>query len=90
MHSAARTGLVAAAVPERCQTFSESQRLSLDARDDPRTVLTTLARAFRTKVLDPESGRILRILIAGGDRLPQVVNAFSQNGLAISRGELAQ
>lgn len=75
-----KDGLIEAAVAERCNAFSESMQLVLDERNDPRKVLETLAVAFLTKVVAPESVRTLSIFVAEGGRFPHMIDTFLRHG----------
>lgn len=75
-----KDGLLEAAVAERCSAFGESMQLVFDERNDPRTVLETLALAFLTKVFAPESVRTLGIFCAEGGRFPHMIETFLHHG----------
>ena len=75
-----KEGLMEAAVAERCSAFGQSMQLVLDERNDPRMVLETLAFAFLSKVVAPESTRTLGIFVAEGGRFPQMIETFLRHG----------
>jgi AcrR family transcriptional regulator len=75
-----KEGLMETAVAERCSAFGESMQLVLDERNDPRVVLETLALAFLSKVVAPESTRTLGIFVAEGGRFPQIIETFLRHG----------
>ena len=75
-----KDGLIEAAVAERCSAFGESMQLVLDERNDPRSVLETLALAFLTRVTAPESTRTLGIFVAEGSRFPHIIETFLRHG----------
>jgi AcrR family transcriptional regulator len=75
-----KDGLFEAAVAERCSAFGESMQLVLDERNDPRIVLETLASAYLSKVVAPESTRTLGIFVAEGGRFPQMIETFLRHG----------
>lgn len=85
-----KDGLIEAAVAERCTAFSDSMQLVLDERNDPRTVLETLAFAFLTKVSDPESVRTLGIFVAEGGRFPHMIETFLRHGPRELTGRIAR
>lgn len=75
-----KDGLIEVAVAERCSTFGESMQLVLDERNDPRSVLETLALAFLNRLAAPESTRMLGIFVAEGGRFPQMIETFLRHG----------
>ena len=75
-----KDGLFEAAVGERCSAFGESMQLVLDEKNDPRIVLETLALAYLSKVVAPESTRTLSIFVSEGGRFPQMIETFLRHG----------
>jgi AcrR family transcriptional regulator len=75
-----KNGLFEAAVAERCRAFGKSMQVVLDERNDPRSVLETLAFAFLNRVVVPESTRALGIFVAEGGRFPQMIETFLRHG----------
>jgi TetR/AcrR family transcriptional regulator, mexJK operon transcriptional repressor len=75
-----KDGLIETAVAERCGAFGDSMQLVLDERNDPHSVLETLALSFLTKVVAPESTRMLGIFVAEGGRFPQMIETFLRHG----------
>lgn len=75
-----KDGLIKAAVGENCSAFAEQMMEMLDDSEDPATTLTRLAANLVGHIWTPEATRIFGSFLTEGDRFPQVIDAFLQNG----------
>ncbi|MDF1790921.1 MAG: TetR/AcrR family transcriptional regulator [Thalassobaculaceae bacterium] len=75
-----KDGLIETAVGESCSAFAERMMEMLDDSSDPAAALTSLATDLVTHIWTPEAMRIFGSFLTEGDRFPQVIDAFMNNG----------
>ncbi|WP_051243496.1 TetR/AcrR family transcriptional regulator [Thalassobaculum salexigens] len=75
-----KNGLIKAAVGENCSAFAEQMMEMLDDCEEPAVSLTRLASNLVGHIWTPEATRIFGSFLTEGDRFPQVIDAFLQNG----------
>jgi AcrR family transcriptional regulator len=84
-----KDGLFGTVIETRCQDFLERLRQVALSDADPDVALTEFGIHFTEQLFSPESSKILRLMIAAGEQLPPVVDAFLKGGPDAVRAILA-
>lgn len=75
-----KQGLFLAMIRERVQKLSESMSIALEAHTPVEVGLTRIAEQSVTKLLEPQSLELYRMIIGMGAKHPDVTMGFQRNG----------